>query len=239
VDVRVVAATNRDLGEEVKAGRFRQDLLFRLNAATVVLPPLRNRPREIAMLARTFLGESCKRLGLRLQDVLGRQPAFAHRLSLARQRARAQERGRLRRRHLERRDAGARAPAPAPGGGHRRHPARAALRNRAARAGEPAPAPPASKGTRAYAAPFPPIADEIRELERRRMMEALESTGWVQTRAASSSACPCAPSSRKPSNTASAAAAQRSPDDRSVAPHSRPRAARCPRPASARGEGSG
>ena len=48
LDVRVVAATNRNLAEEVSAGRFRQDLLFRLNAATVVLPPLRNRPREIA-----------------------------------------------------------------------------------------------------------------------------------------------------------------------------------------------
>jgi DNA-binding NtrC family response regulator len=64
LDVRVVAATNRNLAQEVAAGRFRQDLLYRLNAATVVLPPLRNRPREIAVLARTFLGQACQRLAL-------------------------------------------------------------------------------------------------------------------------------------------------------------------------------
>src|SRR6185369_1511419 len=45
-------------------GRFREDLLFRLNAATVVLPPLRNRPREIAVLARTFLADACRRLAI-------------------------------------------------------------------------------------------------------------------------------------------------------------------------------
>ncbi|MGZ3407937.1 MAG: sigma 54-interacting transcriptional regulator, partial [Polyangia bacterium] len=54
VDLRIVAATNRALEAEVKAGRFRQDLFFRLGAATVVLPPLRDRPREIPILARRF-----------------------------------------------------------------------------------------------------------------------------------------------------------------------------------------
>src|SRR5262249_15354084 len=57
VDVRIVAATHRNLEEEVKAGRFRQDLFFRLSAATVVLPPLRDRPRELGILARAFLDE--------------------------------------------------------------------------------------------------------------------------------------------------------------------------------------
>jgi DNA-binding NtrC family response regulator len=61
VDVRIVAATNRDLDAEVAAGRFRADLLWRLCVVPVVLPPLRERPDEIVPLARHFLG---KGLGL-------------------------------------------------------------------------------------------------------------------------------------------------------------------------------
>jgi DNA-binding NtrC family response regulator len=55
VDVRILAATNRDLSVEVQAGRFRQDLFFRLAAFTVDVPPLRERPSEIALLAELFL----------------------------------------------------------------------------------------------------------------------------------------------------------------------------------------
>ena len=54
-DVRVVAATNRDLDADVKAGRFREDLLFRLNVIEIVVPPLRERPDDILMMARRFL----------------------------------------------------------------------------------------------------------------------------------------------------------------------------------------
>ncbi len=61
IDVRVVAATNRSLEEEVKAGRFRQDLFFRLSGATVILPPLRDRRCEIPLLARAFLSDACQR----------------------------------------------------------------------------------------------------------------------------------------------------------------------------------
>lgn len=63
IDVRLVAATHRDLEDEVKQGRFRQDLFFRLVAARVVLPPLRDRRREIPMLLRQFLSRAAKNLG--------------------------------------------------------------------------------------------------------------------------------------------------------------------------------
>ncbi|HXG17392.1 MAG TPA: sigma-54 dependent transcriptional regulator [Calidithermus sp.] len=55
VDVRVVAATNRDLGEAMRAGQFRPDLFYRVNTITVSLPPLRERPEDVGLLARHFL----------------------------------------------------------------------------------------------------------------------------------------------------------------------------------------
>lgn len=63
IDVRLVAATHRNLEAEVKAGRFRQDLYFRLSAAVVILPPLRHRTVELPMLARMFLRTARQRLG--------------------------------------------------------------------------------------------------------------------------------------------------------------------------------
>ena len=54
VDVRVLAASNRNVEEEVKAGRFRNDLFYRLNAVSIVLPPLRERPEDIPPLAQSF-----------------------------------------------------------------------------------------------------------------------------------------------------------------------------------------
>jgi DNA-binding NtrC family response regulator len=55
VDVRIVAATNRDLRAEIDAGRFRRDLFYRLNVIPIVIPPLRERPEDVAVLAEAFL----------------------------------------------------------------------------------------------------------------------------------------------------------------------------------------
>jgi two-component system response regulator HydG len=54
VDVRVIAASNRDVEEEIAAGRFRKDLFYRLNAVSIVLPPLRDRLEDILPLAWSF-----------------------------------------------------------------------------------------------------------------------------------------------------------------------------------------
>jgi DNA-binding NtrC family response regulator len=63
IDVRFIAASNRDLLAEVEAGRFRQDLFYRLNGVTIEIPPLRARTGEIAGLARSFLAEACRASG--------------------------------------------------------------------------------------------------------------------------------------------------------------------------------
>jgi len=63
VNARVIAATNRDLDDEIKRGNFRSDLFYRLNVISIVLPPLRNRPGDIPLLSESFLARAAEARG--------------------------------------------------------------------------------------------------------------------------------------------------------------------------------
>jgi len=69
VDVRLVAATNRDLAEMVEAKQFRSDLYYRLNVFPVVAPPLRDRPEDIPLLVRYFAQKYARRMNKRIESV--------------------------------------------------------------------------------------------------------------------------------------------------------------------------
>jgi DNA-binding NtrC family response regulator len=76
IDVRVIAATNRNLQAEVAAGRFRQDLFYRLDVVPIVMPPLRERREDIEPLLRHFAERAARRLG---RPLAGIAPAFIER----------------------------------------------------------------------------------------------------------------------------------------------------------------
>ena len=69
VDVRVLAATNKELEAEVKRGQFREDLFFRLNVVPIIVPPLRERRDDIPTLCVRFVDEFCRENGLRTKSV--------------------------------------------------------------------------------------------------------------------------------------------------------------------------
>lgn len=174
VEFRIIAATNRDLRAEVQTGRFRADLLFRLAAATVVIPPLRERPREIPVLARMFLEAACATSGRTpltlsvgaLQTLSRRAwPGNVRELkNLMAYLAATLEGDSIEAWHL---------PSEQPGAEHESATTAPAASMRLDGSG-------AAPGEQQ----FRPIGEELRELERRRMVEALEASGGVQKQAA-------------------------------------------------------
>jgi two-component system, NtrC family, response regulator AtoC len=169
IDVRIVAATNIDLDAAVKRQQFRQDLLFRLSAAIVAIPPLRHRRQEIPLLARMFAQLECERLG---RDQLALSESALAAL------ARHDFPGNVR----ELKNAIHFAVATAEGSSVQVHDLPERITGVARDAVNATPTPAKSS--------FRSLADEVRELERRRIVEALAACDGVQTRAAAAIGMP-------------------------------------------------
>ena len=93
VDVRVLCATNRDLKAEIRAGRFREDLFFRLNVFQIALPPLRERREDVPMLVQHFVEKFNQDSGKHLTGVHPRGHGGAPGVRLAGEHPGAEERG--------------------------------------------------------------------------------------------------------------------------------------------------
>ena len=106
-DVRVVAATNRDLDEAVRQGRFRADLLFRLNVVPIAVPPLRERAGDVRLIAEHHARRYASTIGKRVAGLSPLALGHARSVPVAGQRARAAERRRARRDPHAARGAGA------------------------------------------------------------------------------------------------------------------------------------
>jgi transcriptional regulator with GAF, ATPase, and Fis domain len=165
VDVRVVTATNRDIEEDVRAGRFRKDLYFRLRGAALWIPPLRERRGEIVLLARAFLDRACARLGRGALEIsaeaIAEMEAYAwpgnvRELQSFIDYTAAIAKGDV----LE----------------------RGSLAHWLGELAPPSPRAAAAPGPTARA--FRPLKEELRDLERERIADALAATGGNQTRAA-------------------------------------------------------
>lgn len=162
IDIRIIAATHRSLEDDVKAGRFRQDLFFRLNGAKLHVPPLRHRKREIAILARMFLKSACERAE--------RAPLELSPTAMQTLLAYAWP-GNVRELLNAMELVAVTATDPV---------VEAWMLPEAMQGETQAPVPEREPEVRA----FRPIDEEVRELERERMVEALAAAGGVQTKAA-------------------------------------------------------
>ena len=85
VDVRIIAATNRNLEEEVRKGRFREDLWYRLNIFPITMPPLRDRLEDIPLLVDFYVDKISKRMGKSIEMIPVNVMNALQTLSLARQ----------------------------------------------------------------------------------------------------------------------------------------------------------
>jgi PAS domain S-box-containing protein len=160
VDVRVIAATNRDLEAEVRAGRFREDLYYRLSVFPIQVPPLRQRIDDVSLLAEAFMRGFCNKAGRSLPDLT---PDGIRRLRAYHWPGNVRELQNI----IERAVILSRGPAlnlegilpPTPAGPT----AETGVR---------------TTGTRSHERPAPRTASQLRELERASILQALEESGW-------------------------------------------------------------